>query len=109
MFSTATSPLQPMAAFAWGFNTRSVGQSAKTEPRAARAAKAEPRHSREVQSLIDALRPLSDRQLAVLGLQRESLADDLAEMMSVREGLAVEHAAAEGLYGKLSSRLDACG
>lgn len=108
--------LDPMTTFNWGFRADSVTARPKSQskprakPRRAearRAAPAQPCTDGELARLADVLRPLSDRQLQVLGLDRTTLHDDLAEMAMIREGLETPQALPEGLYARLSARLAA--
>ena len=112
-------PLEPLVTFPWGLCDRSMlrpGATSTPRPDAVYARATAPRPAnpaeprklcvRDPGRIVELLGALSDHELAILGFERATLAEDVADLIEAREGLAIERVERMGLFDRLADQLD---
>lgn len=116
MTAAGITPIEPMITFPWGLNDWAVGDErtrasfrmdANYRDVAADAGQARKVQIGDFEQLISVLSALDDHHLGILGFERATLAEDIADMIEAREGLAVERVERRGLFHHLADQLPA--
>lgn len=116
MTAAGMTPIAPMITFPWGLNDWAVGDErtrasfrmdANYREVPAEAGPAGKVEVGDFDQLMSVLSALDDHHLGILGFERATLAEDVADMIEARQGLAIERVERRGLFHRLADQLPA--
>lgn len=114
MTTAGLTPLEPMITFPWGLNDWAVGDQrtrgafrldATYQQSPAMVAPANQTRLCDYDQIMSVLSALDDHHLGILGFERATLAEDVADLVEAREGLAIERLERRGLFDRLADEL----